>query len=200
MSVPVDKFVSQIAEKLGLSVKQPNLICKIVIATMLLPDIGPLFSALSIELPQQLLVKFFFESFVQEHLTTQQFRRSVSLQTSHEHKFKFTGQRAKPTNSTEFQHRFSAALKTVLNVDATDADLCRIANSYFMLNNQMKEAHVRGMHFEQRQGGAVQTDGRDEDLEAEPDRSQVRRTRRKRKVLQAERCDVRGQQKCQVKS
>ncbi|CAL6075613.1 Hypothetical_protein [Hexamita inflata] len=140
MSVPVEKFVSQIAAKLGLSAKQSNLNNHIVIAAMLLPDIGPLFSALSLELkhPKQLLVKFFFEFFVQKHLTTQQFRYSVSIQTSHEHKFKVTGQRAKPTSSTEFQHRFSTALKTVLNVDATDAELCQIANSYFLLNNQMK--------------------------------------------------------------
>ncbi|CAL6082872.1 Hypothetical_protein [Hexamita inflata] len=126
--------MSQIAAKLCLSAKQPNLNNRIVIAAMLLPDIGPLFSALSLELklPQQLLVKFFFEFFVQEHITTQQFRHSVSLQTNHEHKFKVTGQRAKPTSSTEFQHRFSAALKTVLNVDATDAELCQIANSYFL--------------------------------------------------------------------
>ncbi|CAL5970498.1 Hypothetical_protein [Hexamita inflata] len=141
MSVPVEKFVSQIAAKLGLSAKQPNLNNRIVITAMLLPDIGPLFLALSLELkhPQQLLLKFFFESFVLEHLTTQQFKHSVFLQTSHEHKFKVTtGQRAKPTSSTEFQHRFSTALKTVLNVDATDSELCQIANSYFLLNNQMK--------------------------------------------------------------
>ncbi|CAL6083368.1 Hypothetical_protein [Hexamita inflata] len=139
MSVPVKKFMSLLAAKLNISVNQPNLNGKIVFAVMQLPDIGPLFQYISLKLnlSQQLLLKTFFEQ-AQQHFSNSTQQRNVSLRIDTEHKFKVTGQRVKPISSTEFQHRFSDAIKTVLHVNGTDSELCQIVNNYFLLNNQMK--------------------------------------------------------------